>query len=792
MKGNSKLRMTSVLAAFAVAFSAVSCGKKKDDKKEAKTADQVLSNSYSSTKLENTLTLDYVNRMEYVPESGKLYISGSYYDADKEENHDVLYCTSRDMTDPVKVEIPNKQPENGNSNMILAPASDGNVWAAFCITDYGDFKEPDDDDENAGDAWMARMENAQYSYFIKKYDFDGKELMSVEIKDMNDYLETIDYGVYIHGLTETGSGDLVLRVSSMQEINIVISSDGTCRGKLELDEMEIYYSAAASDGRIAAIGYEEDDTKLRYIDPETLKADGDAVEASELGSGAMEILKGTGDYNVYFSSSVALYGVTKDGKVKEVVNWVDSDISGGNVRCVAPLDNGEFLIYTDTMDGYCFYLLTSRDKDELKNTKVINVALMYADTDITDRISEFNKQGNGYRITVEDYSKYSEYDSETQTLVNSPSKQLQLDIASGKVPDMIVTYDYSVISTLAASGALADLYSLLDKSEDLSRDDIMPNILKACEIDGKLCSISPFFDVTTMTARTEFAGKEGWTFDEMIETYDKHKDKMTLTNMDSREYAMGQFVYQCPDFIDYENGTCSFDSPEFIKILEFCNQFPSNEEKFAEEDNDSGFFVDYDDGTLDLRNGKILLNQLYMSNPREYAYEKQGRFGTDVTMVGYPGKIGNGGRLSLQNSFAILDSSQNKEQCWDFISMFFSKEFNRNRMWSFPSTVSAFDQCMKESMQKPYYMDENNKKVEYDDTFYVGDKEIPIKPLTQEEVDFLTEYIKNTTVISGNYSDEVSSIMEEEVNAYFAGEKTAEEAAAMIQNRAGLLISEQS
>ena len=792
MKRNSKIRVMAVLSAFAVAFSAVSCGKKKDNKKETKTADQVLSNSYSSKKIESDLELDYVNRMEYVPENGKLYISGSYYDVDKEVNHNILYCTSRDLTDPVKVEIPNKQPENGRSDITLAPASDGNIWAAFSVADYGDFKEPDDDDENAGDAWMEMMENAQYSYFLKKYDFEGKELMSAEIKGINDYLETVDYGVFFQGLTETGSGDLILRVSSMQEVSVMISPDGTCKGKLELDEMDIYYSAAAADGRIAAIGYEDDDTKLRYIDPETLEADGDAVEAGELNSGAMEFLKGTGDYNIYFSSSVALYGVTKDGKIKEAVNWVDSDISGGNVRCVAPLDNGEFLIYTYTMDGYCFYVLTPRDKNELKDTKVVTVALMYADSDITDKISEFNKQNNGYRITVEDYSQYSEYDSKTETILNSPSKQLRLDILAGKEPDMIVTYDYSVISALAASDVLTDLYSLLDKSEDLSRDDIMPNILKAGEIEGSLCSISPFFDVLTLTARTEFTGKEGWTFDEMIETYDKHKDKMTLTSMDSREYAMSLFVYQCSDFVDYANGTCSFDSPEFIKLLEFCNQFPSSEEKFAEDDSDSGFFVDYDDGTLNLRNGKTLLSELYMSNPRDYAYEKQGRFGTDMTMVGYPGKSGNGGRLSLQNSFAVLESSPNKDVCWDFINMFFAKEYDSNKMWSFPSTVSAFEQCMKESMEKPYYMDENNKKVEYDDTFYVGDKEIPIKPLTQEEVDYLTDYIKNTTVISGNYSEDVRTIMEEEVEAYFAGEKTAEEAAAMIQNRAGLLISEQS
>ena len=27
-------------------------------------------------------------------------------------------------------------------------------------------------------------------------------------------------------------------------------------------------------------------------------------------------------------------------------------------------------------------------------------------------------------------------------------------------------------------------------------------------------------------------------------------------------------------FIDYENASCGFDSPEFVQMLQFCNSFP--------------------------------------------------------------------------------------------------------------------------------------------------------------------------------------------------------------------------
>lgn len=793
MKGNSTVRMTAVLSAFAIAVSAVSCGKKNDDKKEAKTADKVIANSYSAVKLESDLDLNYVRNMEYVPDAERLFISGYYYDESKEEGGYVLCSTDIDLTDCIRAEIPNEDPENGYSNMVTTLAADGNIWAFYCITDYGDYKLPEEGDFDE-DEYAERMKNAKYSYILKKYNFEGEELTSSELNDIEEYVGDSDYGVYIDSINETSSGDIMIRVSGMGESNILVSPDGTCKGSIELDEMYIYYTAVAADGRIAVAGYEDDGTNIRYIDPETMEPDGDPIAIGEM-NGRAELMKGSGDYNLLFSSSTGLCGVTKDGDVKEIINWVDSDLCGDFVNAVADIGDGEFLIYyqayTDAgTDQNGFYRLSARNMDDLKNTKVITVAMMYPDSDITSRISEFNKQNNGYRITVEDYSKYSEYDSKTETVINSPAKQFQLDVISGKVPDMLVTYDRSTISLLAGKGLFADLYDIMDKSDGLSKDDILPNVLKANEIDGKLYSISPFFSVNTWAAKADIVDHQGWTLNEMIETYDKYKDKMSFTTWDYKDSILYSLIYQCSDFIDYEKGTCNFDSPDFIKLMEFCNQFPSYEEN---ADDDGEIIMMGDDNDTKLRNGKVLIDDFYLSNPSDYAREKQGRFGTDITLVGYPDNEGSGGVLSFYNYFSIIDSSPNKEQCWDFINMFFAEDYNNQSMWNFPSRVSAFEQCMEQSMSRPYYIDsETNKKVEYDDTYYAGDKEIKIKPLTKEEADFISDYIKNTTAVSGDYSDDVANILQEEIKAYFAGEKTAEEAASMIQNRASLLISEQS
>ena len=41
-----------------------------------------------------------------------------------------------------------------------------------------------------------------------------------------------------------------------------------------------------------------------------------------------------------------------------------------------------------------------------------------------------------------------------------------------------------------------------------------------------------------------------------------------------------------------------------------------------------------------------------------------------------------------------------------------------------PISISQMEKMAQEATQKPYYMDENGNKVEYDDTWYIGDHEL--------------------------------------------------------------------
>ena len=254
------------------------------------------------------------------------------------------------------------------------------------------------------------------------------------------------------------------------------------------------------------------------------------------------------------------------------------------------MDDGDYVIAIndyqsgDYGNGATLYKLTKRDASEMENTKVITVGVLYDDWAVKEKISAYNKKNDDVRFKMVDYSKYDNYEEETGKTLSSGADQLKKDIVSGNAPDMIVSYNGAIISSLYNKGLFVDLYEYMDKDSDINKDDIMPNVLNACEIDGKLLSLPTSFKVQTYASQGKKFDKEKWTPDDMIETYKNLPDGMRLTYLDSKETISEMLLSSICGCIDYEKRTCSFDSPEFKKFLDFANEFPKQDELIDWED----------------------------------------------------------------------------------------------------------------------------------------------------------------------------------------------------------------
>ena len=69
---------------------------------------------------------------------------------------------------------------------------------------------------------------------------------------------------------------------------------------------------------------------------------------------------------------------------------------------------------------------------------------------------------------------------------------------------------------------------------------------------------------------------------------------------------------------------------------------------------------------------------------------------------------------------------------------------------------------------------------------------IPLYCTTQDQANRLTALVENCTKAVRPAAESIRNIVAEDAQAYFAGQKTAQEAAKLIQSKASLYISEQS
>lgn len=801
---NKLKKILAGLAAVSCMLTAVSCslggGEKKNDPATPQTADKVMEKSYRAVEIGGDVPFEYIESMSPLGDTGNILISAS----EKETYTSKLYLTDKEFMnfDEIPFDVPHS--DNSDYSFRSAVTLNGTIFVLATISDFGDveppnYEDPDFDYENYD--YEALEEATVVTQSLYTIDSTGQILSESQIDGLEKYSDSDSKNIYINDFYALGEDKVIISVYGSNKMNyLALDADGTL-SEMDMGSEDGWFYAAGNDinGNFVFISYDDGNNVIKTIDSSTLKVLPDTISLKDSDSNFRSIMRGQGDYTTFISSSTSLYGVKADGTIEEIINWIDSDLTGDYLQSVIPMEDGDFVIYEQNWSNGSsgFYQLTKRDVSELENVQIIHMVMSYSDNQILNQVKEFNKTSADVRIKVEDYNKYYEWDDDAGTQLNSPEDQLKKDIAAGKSVDIICMDNGSLFSNLSNKGALVDLSDYMGKNGTVSKDDILPSIISAGETNGKLASLSPSCYISTYACKTKYCDKVNWTFDDMISTYESLPEGMKLfkqgNTKDSVFYSCSR---GCGNFIDIEKGTCSFDSPEFIKILEFCDQFDNageGDEIDWETATQEEMEAYWSEAEVACRNDKALLSNIYFSDMRGYARAITADFGDDITLVGYPSSDGSGASLSTNQNFAIMASSSNPEACWNFISSFFTEEYQTSdQLYEIPALRSAFEKKLDDAMKKPYYKDQDGNKIEYDDTYYVYDKEFKIPPLTQEQRDYLEDYILNIKANTYFYDSTIYNIINEETEAFFKGEKSAQETASIIQNRVSIIVSEQS
>ena len=609
---------------------------------------------------------------------------------------------------------------------------------------------------------------------LVKQKLDGTEEWSISL-DKEDSEES----VYVNSLLCDSDGSVYVFMGD-GEVQIY-NPDSTLKKTYNLETMDFGNVMISADGKIMLVVWgEEDGQYIKVLDKETGKLSGNYKVPGN--SYNYSYYGGTG-YDLFLTDSTALYGYNLgDENMTEIMNFVDSDIDSTSLYDVQTIsDTTQFYAgyYSYVEDKQCHAKFTKIPPEEVAEKKILTLGCCYIDSDVRRQVVQFNKTNEQYRIQIKDYSIYS-----TETDYMQAYTKLNSDIVSGNIPDILVLNSALPIDSYMAKGLFEDLYPYIDADEEMDKSDFMTNIFDAFSNDGKLYQLIPTFSVITVAGKTADVGTEpGWTLDDLNAVMGSKPGGTKVFFDTVRETVLNYCIQMSSEqFINWETGECSFDSEGFVKLLEFISQFP--EEYDASQYSDE-FWMESEST---YREGKTLLAISYIGQFSDFQMMEKGTFGEDVTLIGFPAANKNGSALDASLSFAMSSKSQNKEGVWEFLRYFLSYEYQKDA-YGFPTNLKRYEELKQEAMQKPYYYDENQNKVEYDMTYYIDDTEIIIPPMTKEEVqefeDFLFSLNQPTV-----YNEDLLNIIKEEAAAYFAGQKRAEEVSKIIQSRVQIYVNE--
>ena len=538
-------------------------------------------------------------------------------------------------------------------------------------------------------------------------------------------------------------------------------------------------------------------------------------ETIDLPDSAWDLMPGSGDYDFFYNNSSALYGYKLEAKEEDkLVDWLACDIDSGLVNDVYVTESGNVCAILRTSGSYSYYIggmmvtvgssdpdstgadasqwqvavLTPTDAAQVSEKQELTLACMYLESTLRSKILAFNRASDKYRIVVRDYSEYN-----TEDDYNAGRTKLNTEILAGNVPDMIAVSQLPV-DQYVAKGVLEELWQYIDADPELSRDQLMQQPLKAMQTGDGLYQITDSFSISTAVGLGKVvAAYDKWTVDAAKDALTKLQPDATYFNITS---AKNDVLLLCVarsagDYVDWQTGTCSFDSESFIALLEFANSFP------LEFDYEKFDWNDYVDDVTRIANGEQLISQAYISTFDDIRYYA-GAFKGDACYIGWPTGSGEGGTVFEPGTcLAMTTRCTDKDAAWQFMRTLL--DGTPSDMYAFPINRTLFEQVAEDAMtpeyQKDmdgnYILDENGNKIEESQGgMSMGGEVIEFYAVTQAQYDQLIALMDQASGVT-SYDENVFNIISEETGAFFEGQRSAQDTAAAINNRVGLYVAEQ-
>ncbi|MBO7424466.1 MAG: carbohydrate ABC transporter substrate-binding protein [Clostridiales bacterium] len=662
-----------------------------------------------------------------------------------------------------------------------------------------------------------------FGAFLSYYDYSGMDYSEHyfiysskdgSVRELNSLSTIVGNNGWFSSIFGMGNGELGVILENWNEktyeseYSLIILKDDSVKSQTALsdllkdDKINYVESATYKDGKIVLSCFTDNGGTARYsIDPDSKE-----VTKDESVSGSYYNTNVADNGIEYYVNESGVFEVkAEDDKSEEKTpvlsfddcNILRSDVWGMKVISMSDTECTMFgSMYDSGSDKSYFkmYEFTKAESNPNAGEKIINVGYTdYMSNGIYKAIYEFNEKSDEYFITITDvyantddleelwngggdeddedrYRKaYNEHNSKLMD-------KLSVDLLAGDAPDIIFgTHPYI---QLKDEKFLVDLMPKIE--EEIGVDAFFPNVIDGTKTGDKLYSMPLSFEVTGIMADIKAAGdKEGFTFKEystFVKDVCNGKDPVG-TYMTRMEYFQQVFGTMADLYYD-KDGNINLQTEAFYELAEYCkDNVPESfdEEAYYEDDYDYGCYGE---------NTKADTAYLYNINSYlDFAYDSKGSKVKDL--YGYPSYDGRGAVVQVDVSVSISAMSAVQDGAWGFVKSLLEESVQKDmgiENYTNPINVAACEAVALKTVK------DNNEMAEK----YI--KEDPqaaqwYRVYKESVVDDYIDALKSATS-SNTIDPAIITIVDEEIQAYFAGQKSIEEVTETIQNRAQTLINE--
>ena len=485
------------------------------------------------------------------------------------------------------------------------------------------------------------------------------------------------------------------------------------------------------------------------------------------------------------------------GERRELMRWAEWGVFFGSTSPLGMEDGVVRLLDY----GYGEYVtLTPTPRSQVPVRQELTMSCLTLDAEVEKAVRDFNRRSGDWYITIRDYSDGLPF---TRDVQDRAITAMNIDIASGNMPDLLSVQEGVPFKSYAEKGLLRDLGPWLE-GEGI---ELLPQLRRAGTVKDKLLMVCGSFSILTAAGNRDVIGSlTGWTAAEASDLAAHVPDCVgVFTSGMTRERYMELLDSYLEGYLDRAGGTASFDSPGFRDVLACAASLPSEERTENAAD-------------AEIMHGQALADAVTVASVEDWQLRDTVYMGK-LVCPGIPASDRVGSLIRMRSPMAVSAASPHREGAYAFLRSMLDEKTQTAYTDRFPSTRAAFESHLAEAMREPtaeegytvtyitadgfrfrdgtvYLWDEAEGErapravlLWYDENYSVIREEKQYA-MSEDQRDALLALLDGA-VRSASYDQALAGIVREETGAYFAGQRSAEEVSRRIQERALLYLSEQ-